>query len=367
MPVLVLAGDEDFELYRRLEEWKGKLLDPAWATFNYSRLDNPSGNDVCDLASAIPFGPGNKVIIIDRCDWFAKKRSGKGEESTSKKAAKASGKDSVNEDQLAESLASVHPNTYLVFVATSNFDTTLRLSKLVAKHAQIEDFPREKYFTGSQNVKLENWCRKEAKRFSATIDDDAVRYLLDGLEANLRHISSEIEKAAIYILPEKQITLSVVEKLSPHHSHVFSVAEHWLAGDYQATLQSLRELLSKQPAMAVLATMQTLMSKWVNIKVMVEALNDKLPYAPGVQRRELPAPELAKRLSADLKVHPFVLEKDIKRLVHVSSRFLIEKRLELTRLENLVKTGQMPELHALELFFVGELKPAGGQKGKGRQ
>ena len=126
MPALVLAGEEEFLLYRKLEELKEKLLDPAFASFNYQRLDGAvSGSDVVDLAASIPFGPGNKVIIFDRCDWFAKKRAGKSDDKPKTgKAGKASGKDSVDEDKLAEALAGLHPNTYLIFVATQNLDST---------------------------------------------------------------------------------------------------------------------------------------------------------------------------------------------------------------------------------------------------
>ncbi|MBK9772219.1 MAG: hypothetical protein IPP57_15595 [Candidatus Obscuribacter sp.] len=354
MPVLVLAGEEDFELYRSLEVLKEKLVDPAWASISYQRLDNPPASDVIDLAAAIPFGPGNKVVVLDRIDWFAKKRSVKDEKSaSSSKAAKAASKDNVDEDRLAEALSSVHPNTYLIFVATSNFDSQLRLSKLVAKHAELKEFPREKYWSGTPHPKLENWVRKEAHGFNATIDDAAVTYLIDGLEANLRHIHSELQKVATFILPQTHITLAHVTALSPHSSQIFAVLDYWLAGNYGKTLASLQELLSKQNAMGVMAAIQTFMGKWVQVKTMCEREIEKMPQPPGVQRKQIAPGELAKRLTSELKIHPFVLEKDIKRLSTVSLPFLINKRVELTRLEHLVKTGQMPDSHALELFFVG--------------
>lgn len=352
MPVIVLAGEEDFLLYRHLEHLKEKLLDPAWASFNYSRLDNPGAADVIDLASSLPFGPGNKVAIIDRCDWFAKKRSASGapkEKEETKKGAK--GKE-VDESKLEETLASVHPSTYLIFVCTNNFDSTLRLSKLVAKHAQIENFPREKLWPGTPSPKLEKWCQDEAKHHNATIETEACAYLIEGLEANLRQISSEIEKAAIFILPKTFITLPVVTALSPHHSHVFSVIELWLAGETEKALSASRELLSRQNAMQVLATMQTMIGKWVQIKVYCENYNRESTFGPGINRRELPPQELAKRLAADIKGHPFALEKDVRRLSHIPVDFLIASRIELTRLEYLVKTGQMPDAHALEIFFL---------------
>lgn len=351
MPVIVLAGEEDFQLYRRLDDLKAELLDPAWASFNYSRLDNPSAQEVTELAASLPFGPGNKLIIIDRCDWFAKKRSSSAKDEGGKKAAKS--KDSVNEDALEAALSSVHPSTYIIFVSTSNFDTTLRLSKLAAKYAKLESFPREKIWAGTPSAKLQQWCQKEAKRFNATIENEAADYLIEGLEANLRQISSEIEKAAIYILPKTFITLDIIRQLSPHHSSVFSVAEHWLAGDTQKTLLTLRELLSHQNAMQILATMQTMISKWVQIKLLCETYNKESNFGPGIKRRELPPQELAKLLASDIKGgNSFVLEKDVRRLSHASVEFLVDSRIELTKLEQLVKTGQMPDSHALELFFL---------------
>jgi len=362
MPVIVLAGEEDFELYRHLDKLKSELLDPAWASFNYSRMDNPSPQEVIDLASALPFGPGNKVIVLDRIDWFAKKRSGKGDDTAAgakkaaKGAAKAAARDSVDEDVLGKALAEVHPNTYLIFVATSNFDTTLRLSKLVSKSAKLEEFKKEKVWAGTANAKLENWCRKEAKHFGATIDDDAVNYLIEGLDANLRQISSEIYKASIYVLPATHITLAHVKNLSPHHSGIFALADLWLAGRVAETYVALKELQTRQNNMATVATLQTFISKWVEIKALCQYHNEKAAFGPGVQRRELPEGDLVKKIAPDLKMHPFVLEKDIKRLRNVSLDFLKSKRLELTHLEHLVKTGQMPDTHALELFFLREGK-----------
>ncbi|MBX9941514.1 MAG: DNA polymerase III subunit delta [Candidatus Obscuribacterales bacterium] len=354
MPVIVLAGEEDFLLYRRLDELKTKYLDPAFASFNYQRLDNVSTNDAVDLAASIPFGMGNKVIIIDRCDWFSKKRGAEKSKAKPQKSAasKSAASKEVSEETLADAIASVHDNTYLIFVATSNFDSSLRLSKLFEKHAKIEKFERVKYWPGSEpSAALKNFMQTETHALGCTIDDDAAFYLIDGLEANLRHIHSELAKAATYILPKTHITLDVVKTLSPHNSQIFTVAENWLLGKRKETLNGLKEVLTKQNAMQVMAALQTMLSKWVSFKTHAEMENEKLPYKPGIQRREISANELAKRLSGTLKVHPFALEKDLKKLSQVSLSFLVSKKQELTRMEHLVKTGQMPENQALELFF----------------
>ena len=362
MPVLILAGEEDFTLYRHLDELKTKLVDPSWLSFNYARHDNPPPQDVVDLAGALPFGPGNKVIVLDRIDWFSKKRAGKNDDTAAgaKKAAKAAARETVDEDSLGEALASVHPNTHLIFISTSNFDSTLRLSKLVSKHGQLEKFEKTKFFPGSPiPATIDNWCQKEAKHFGATIDSEAISYLVDGLDANLRQISSEIEKVAIYIMPKTHISLDAVKNLSPHHSHIFGVVDLWFGGKTAEAFSALKELQAKQNNMATIATLQTFISKWVEIKALAKYHNEKAAFGPGVQRREIPEADLAKTIAAEMKMHPFALQNDMRRLRSVSLEFLEDKRIELTHLEHLVKTGQIHDTHALELFFSREKKAAG--------
>lgn len=348
MPVVVLAGDEDFTLYRKLSSMKATLLDEAWGAINYVRIEKPSLTDVIDNAGSVPFGPGNKVIVFDKCDMFTKKRGSKSDSSGSSAASSAS-KSAKHLELLESSLSSVAENTYLIFACPYNFDETLKLSKIVKNYATIERYPKTKFWVGSANPTLETWVRKEAKSMGATIDDEAISYLLDGTEADLRQISTELAKASTYIMPAKHITYDVVVELSPHHSHVFTLLEFWLAGKSRETMVSANELLSRQPAMQVMATLQTFLGRWIEMKAICDSANARLPANPG--RREVPLNEQVRKVSADLKMKPFVVEKDLKRLRKHSTARLIEKRQQLTRLERDVKTGRVNERNALELFL----------------
>ncbi|MGH9553980.1 MAG: hypothetical protein ACRD3W_31670, partial [Terriglobales bacterium] len=215
---MVLAGDEEFELSREVVNLKTKLLDPAWATMNFMRLENPALAQIIEVSAALPFGPGNKVILIDKCELFTKKRSGKGSapdaDEEPAQAKGKGGKSKVSEiDRFDEALGSVAPNTYLIFACPHNFDLSLNTSKTAQKHTKPIPFAKQKFWPGSHNPVLHKWCQTEAKRFNATIDDDAIQYLLEGLEAELRQISTEIEKAAVRILPATHIKLSTVMEL----------------------------------------------------------------------------------------------------------------------------------------------------------
>lgn len=351
MPVIVLSGDEEFELARRAKLLVASLVDPAWASVNFVRLENPPLKEIIDASGLLPFGPGNKVVLIDKCDLFTKKKT-KGSDDKGKSDSEAKGKDKLL-DEFEHALAAVHSSTHLIFSCPFNFDSALKTSKIIQKHAKQETFAKEKYYLGSRNATLEKWCRNEAKNFAVTIQDEAITYLLDGTEANLRQISSELEKAATYIFPSKHITYDTVVKLSPYHSHVFVLCDRWLSGQGKEALMSADELLSRQSAMPIVAMMQTMLSKWIQLKALIDKFNAELPTGPGLTRRELPLPELVRKVSAELKAPPFLIEKDLKRVSRLPMQRLIEKRTDLVRLEQSIKTGLMPESHALQIFLAG--------------
>jgi DNA polymerase-3 subunit delta len=350
VPVIVLAGEEDFELYRRLKRITEELVDPAWAAFNYMKLDKPDVAAVIDAAASLPFGAGKKVVLVDRCDFFTKKRSKPGEDGD--KAAPGADKALKRQlEDLDRALELLSPDTYLIFACPHNFDSTLKLSRVVSKHALIEEFPKEKYWPGSSNARLETWCRKEAQLHGAVIDDAAIHYLLESTEANLRQMASEIAKAAIFVLPEKKITPEAVATLSSHQSHVFTMLDQWAHGKHKDALTSLEELLSRQSGLPVLAAVHTIISKWIQLKTLAAAEEARLPYGPAVARREIPAADLARKLAGALHAKPYAVEMDLKRVRGLSLERLTAKREQVCRLDYLVKTGQLPDTQALTIFL----------------
>jgi DNA polymerase-3 subunit delta len=346
MPVLLLAGEEEFEMARRVEKLRAELVDKAWETFNFKKIASPELREVIDLAGSVPFGPGKLMILIDHCDLFAKKR-GKGDSEKSGSSEKALKQ--LLED-FDKALGAVAPETYLIFACSSNFDPTLRTSKVVGKHAKIESFEKPKYYGGSPSGQLISWCQKEAKRYGATIDDAAINYLFESTEANFRQISKELEKAAIFILPETHIKLDAVSSLSSHYSHIFSLLDHWIYGRSTEALRSLEELTSRQSAMPIIATLQTTLSKWIELKAKTAEVYSSMPGGRGIQRRELSIDALADRIASNPRAK-FPILNDLRRTKDVSLKRLSQKRAQLCDLERMVKSGLMSDQHALVVFL----------------
>ena len=356
MPVIVLAGEEELLITERVDALKDNLLDPAWASFNFSRITQPELKQVIDEAAALPFGPGNKVILFEQCELFTKKRGSKGDDDSAAKSKGGSKAEKMLED-LDRALVNVANLTYLIFACNANFDKTLKVSKIFEKHAQIEQFEKIKFYAGSTNSEMLNWCRKRAHKFGAVIDDEASDYLAESSEGNLRYIAMEIEKAATYILPEKTITLEVVSHLSPHFSNIFSLLEHWVQGNPEQVLSNVQEVLGKQAAIPVFAAIQSTLSKWLMLKAASERVLASLPGGRGIQKRELPVSDMAKRLQSEIKMNPWVLKMDLERIQKISLEKLVSKKRELTRLETMVKSGAIADTHALTMFFMSDSKP----------
>lgn len=349
MPIIVLAGEEEFELYRYVKKLKGELVDPAWAAFNFVRQEISDLRDVIDAAASLPFGSGKKLVLLDRCDLFTKKKARAGDETGKTPAGPEKAAKRLIED-FDRALACVSPDTYLVFACPHNFDSSLKISKIASKYAEVKEFPKGNYWPGSKNVRLESWCRKEAKLHGATIDDAAISYLLESSEGNLRQAASEIEKAATFLLPGTHISLQAVATVSLHNSHVFLLLDLWAKKMHIDALTSLEELLSRQSGLPIIAALQTVLSKWLQLKMLAAREESRLPSGAGIQRRAVPVPELARTLAAELRLSPYVVEMDLKRIRTLTAGELAAKRVQLCRLDYLVKTGQIADHQALTLF-----------------
>ncbi len=356
MPVIVLAGEEEYNLNKRLAELKSTLLAPAWQTVNLIKLNKPSLKSLGEAAGTFAFGQGKRIVLVDNCELFTKKRAKSAGDDESKPSASKSAKTNKSEDldDLENILSSVPADTYLVFACPYNFDSTLKTAKQVSQFAKIEEFPKEKYFPGSRNPKLESFCRQEAKKYNATIDDDAIDYLLTSTEGNMRQLASEIEKTSLAILPQTKITYKIISNFCAPLGHIFQFIDLWLSGRNKEALNNLRYLLAQQNAMPILAALQTMLSKWIKLKALYEQYNVSPGETKASASKAISQSDIIKQIAADTKLMSFSIEKDLRRLQKYTAAQLVDKRLQLTRLEYAIKVGQIPADHALIMFVASK-------------
>ncbi len=73
MPVIVLAGEEEFELTRRVAELKSTLLVPPWHTINFIKFNNPDFSTLAETAATLVMGQGKRIVLVEDCQFLQKK------------------------------------------------------------------------------------------------------------------------------------------------------------------------------------------------------------------------------------------------------------------------------------------------------
>jgi len=91
-----------------------------------------------------------------------------------------------------------------------------------------------------------------------------------------------------------------------------------------------------------------MLSKWIYYKSEHEKMMTVATGGRDVGRREMSLRQVAERIDSR---SAFMIEKDLRKIKSLSLSGLVKKKQELVDLEQLVKTGQMPETHVLEVFF----------------
>jgi len=128
-------------------------------------------------------------------------------------------------------------------------------------------------------------------------------------------------------------------------------ADSWAAGNREKALRCLDELLSWQSGAPVMAALQTVLSRWLEVKSQAEAITRSLPVVSGSGCRQPPAKDLARRVAEATGMRPFLVELDLARTGRLETDWLLGKRIELTELESQVKSGLISDGQALTLFL----------------
>lgn len=339
MTIYLLGGDESFLIKQKLDELKAKLLTNEISSLNYLYYGESKLKDFIENTQFLSLG--KRLIIFNNCNWFTK------------------AKDKISDTSLKEVeliLKDDIPDLDIIIVAYHKLDNSLKTTKLFKEHSQIFEFESTKYYRGSYNPKLSEFVKHEAKLAHVSIDEKAIKYLLDITNGNLWLIHQEINKLATFVLPNKHISYSLIESQSDFSTDIFALSESFLGHDKDVLLTNLKNILSSNQPLQIIAFFQTMLVKWIKIKTFEEYYNSKLPQRPGILKRELPIKDLANKIAGDMDARPFVIEKDLKGLSKVELDYLHQCQAHLIDLESQVKSGLIQDRQAVEMFFLNTVK-----------
>lgn len=320
MSVYLFWGEEEFNIENAIRDLRKKILDPAWVLLNHKMLNEPEIPELIEVLQTVPMMSGNLLIEIRTANLFLRGNK------------KASSSDKIM-NRLFDTLENLNNNIHVLFICTiprdsgKKIDSVLKITKFIEKIGKIEVFNSFKTY---QEKELAAWIIQRANAKEIKITNDAALVLLQNTGAELRRLDSELEKLKVNIMPKKLIGKEDVLSLCSTHENIFLMADYWLQGNKSKAVLELHKLLEKNHPLKITATLQTVIRRWLKIKIESENKNSF-------------------EISKIVNLHKFVVENDLKKLSRISTEKLIELKNKLTQTEYKIKIGMLEAEIALEM------------------
>ena len=304
MAVYFLYGEEDFNIEAEIAKLK-QGLDKNFLEMSFKTYDNPKFPDLISILRSQPMMFGKMLIVINCLDYFSK---------------------TFDDKQIKEIESAIEGNNEnldIVFVAAlprdggKKLDSRKKFFKLLAKQNAKECAAIPTYKT----AELEDWVRKQAKSKSLKINPDAITALITQVGNNLRQLDGELEKLKLMCYPDKVATKEMVKEICISNEDLFAFSDFLMQGEKDKALYEYRKLLEKKYPLEILATLQTMLHRWILLKA---------------RSSEMGTFELARMTGQ----HEYVVKLTLQKLKKANLKELVALKKRLTDAEFRIKSGQ---------------------------
>ena len=309
--IYFLHGQEDYLIEQELQKLKTKIVDKTFLATNYRVVENPKYLELIDILRTPSLMFGNVFIVINCEKYFFY----------------AKGKINFEDKELKEieDIISTMPESlHIAFVckidreSTKKIDTRRKLYKILAKNAQMQEFPEFK----SYQKELVAWVQKTAKSKDLILAGDVIQFLIERLGVNLRVIENELEKLKLALYPTKMVKKEDIQYICTSSEDIFLLTDYILKGQKDLALLEFKKLSTNKHYLEILAVLQTNFSKLASIKVDSVSMNSF-------------------EIASKTKLPEFVVKKQLEKLKNVPMDKIIKIRENLLQAEYRVKTGEI--------------------------
>lgn len=320
MPVYLFWGEEDYNIENAVNDLKNKILDPEWALLNHKILKQPDITTLTEALQVTPMAFGNLLVEIRSSSYFMR-------------GNKALTGSDAQINKLVSALENINPDVYVLFICPIDrnsgrkIDSSLKIVKAIEKTGKIQPFEA---FKSYQEDKLVSWIIQRANAKGCKISKDSALNLFRNTGPELRKLDSELEKLVLNAYPNKTITNESIQWLGSSYENIFTLADFWLQNKTADAMTELNKLLEKDHALRIIATLRTIIRKWLKIKI---------------ESRNKDAFEISKIVNS----HKFVVEKDLQKLKNISVERLVELGEKLVHAEYSIKSGRLEPEMSLEI------------------
>ena len=278
MAIYFFYGEEDFNIEKEIDKLK-KGLDKNFLEMSFKTYDNPKFADLTAILRTQPMMFGKMLVVINGIDYFSKTFEDK------------------EIKEITSALENNNDNLDIVFLAQlprnegKKLDSRKKFFKLLSKF-NAKEFPTIPTY---KTAELEDWVKKQAKSKGIKPSPDAVTNLVIQVGNNLRQLDTELDKLKLLAFPSENITADMVKEICISNEDLFAFSDLLMQNEKDKALLEFHKLLDKKHPLEILATLQTMIRRWIILKA---------------KSGELSNYELA-RLTGQ---HEFVVQKTLQKL-----------------------------------------------------
>ena len=304
MAIYFFYGEEDFNIEKEIDKLK-KGLDKNFLEMSFKTYDNPKFADLTAILRTQPMMFGKMLVVINCIDYFSKTFEDK------------------EIKEITSALENNNDNLDIVFLTQlprnegKKLDSRKKFFKLLSKF-NAKEFPTIPTY---KTAELEDWVKKQAKSKGIKPSPDAVTNLVIQVGNNLRQLDTELDKLKLLAFPSENITADMVKEICISNEDLFAFSDLLMQNEKDKALLEFHKLLDKKHPLEILATLQTMIRRWIILKA---------------KSGELSNYELA-RLTGQ---HEFVVQKTLQKLKRTNLQDLVALKQNLTEAEYRIKSGQ---------------------------
>lgn len=305
MAIYFFYGEEEFNITNEIEKLK-KTLDKNFLEMSFKTYDNPKFPDLISILRTQPMMFGKMLIIINCLEYFVKTFEDK------------------EIKQISDALEANTDAVDIVFVAElprdegKKLDSRKKFFKLLKKY-NAQEFPTIPTY---KTAELEGWVQKQAKSKKIKLENAALTTLIAQVGNNLRQLDGELEKLALLAYPKDLVTKDMVQEICISNEDLFAFSDYLMQNEKDKALLEYRKLLDKKHPLEILATLQTMLRRWIILKA---------------KASECSPAELS-RLTGQ---HEYVVKLTLQKLKKTNLKDLVHLKQRLTDTEYKIKSGQL--------------------------
>ena len=321
-PVYCIYGEESYFIDETIKCLKQSLSSSEEVeVINFDLEDSPV-DFVLDEADTFPFFSERKLVIAKNASFLK---------------ASEKGKEKIEHDlkRLEGWLGNPSDFCVTLFIAPyEKLDERKKITKVMKEKSVVlhAETPKEN--------DLAVWIRNEVRLQGVQIGDEAVDKLVEMVGANMLQLQLEIEKMALYLGGENQITVSLVEELVAKtlEHDAFKMLNAYLSRNTTEALQIYHDLLrQKEEPIMLVGLLASNIRTMSNIYFL-----QKKGYHPT-------------QISKQLKIHPYRVKLMLENRNRPSEERLLKALKNLSEIDLQLKSLSGNRERYLEMFLLKSL------------